>query len=253
MAQNNYVDDFIKRNGRPLNHETKKQKKIARYPSTKRTLMRRLHGLKGKMFAKKCRAENLEKKRSVAAKKTTAVASTDPIPHFLLDRDVQNKSREISQQVKEKRKDRQSKYAVPLPRVRGVSEVEAFKSITTGKRRTNHWKRMVLKPCFVGDDFTRNPPKLERFIRPMAMRFKKAHVVHPELNTTFNLPIIALKENPHSQLYTNLGILSKGTIIEVNVSELGIVTPSGKVVWGKYAQITNHPENDGCVNAVLLV
>jgi ribosome biogenesis protein NSA2 len=27
-----------------------------------------------------------------------------------------------------------------------------------------------------------------------------------------------------------------GTIIEVNVSELGLVTPGGKVVWGKYAQ-----------------
>lgn len=77
----------------------------------------------------------------------------------------------------------------------------------------------------------------------------------------------------------------------MNVSELGLVTPGGKVVWGKYAQVrcrdvskafqkacrlllyssvtvgtcaaltacdallqvTNNPENDGCVNAVLLV
>ena len=44
-----------------------------------------------------------------------------------------------------------------------------------------------------------------------------------------------------------------GTVIEVNVSELGLVTPGGKVVWGKYAQVTNNPENDGCINAVLLV
>lgn len=43
------------------------------------------------------------------------------------------------------------------------------------------------------------------------------------------------------------------SIIEVNVSELGLVTPGGKVVWGKYAQVTNNPENDGCINAVLLV
>ena len=41
--------------------------------------------------------------------------------------------------------------------------------------------------------------------------------------------------------------------IEVNVSELGLVTQSGKVVWGKYAQVTNNPELDGCINAVLLV
>ncbi|XP_030974505.1 uncharacterized protein LOC115994472 [Quercus lobata] len=40
---------------------------------------------------------------------------------------------------------------------------------------------------------------------------------------------------------------------QVNVSELGLVTPAGKVVWGKYAQVPNNPENDGCLNAVLLV
>ena len=62
-----------------------------------------------------------------------------------------------------------------------------------------------------------------------------------------------MKKNPSSSLYTNLGVLTKGTIIEVNVSELGLVTQSGKVVWGKYAQVTNNPELDGCVNAVLLV
>lgn len=35
------------------------------------------------------------------------------------------------------------------------------------------------------------------------------------------------------------------------MSELGMVTTGGKVVFGKYAQITNNPENDGCINAVL--
>ena len=52
-------------------------------------------------------------------------------------------------------------------------------------------------------------------------------------------------------MYTQLGVLTKGTVIEVNVSELGMVTAGGKVVFGKYAQITNNPENDGCINAVL--
>ena len=32
--------------------------------------------------------------------------------------------------------------------------------------------------------------------------------------------------------------ISKGTIIEENVSELGLVTPGGKVIWGKFAQVT---------------
>lgn len=29
------------------------------------------------------------------------------------------------------------------------------------------WKRMVTKVCYVGEAFTRKPPKYERFIRPM--------------------------------------------------------------------------------------
>jgi ribosome biogenesis protein NSA2 len=112
---------------------------------------------------------------------------------------------------------------------------------------------MVTKACFVGEGFTRKQPKYERFIRPMALRFKKANVTHPELKATFQLPIIGVKKNPSSPLYTQIGVMTKGTVIEVNVSELGLVTQSGKVVWGKYAQITNNPENDGCINALLLV
>lgn len=93
-------------------------------------------------------------------------------------------------------------------------------------------------------------------------------MTHPELKATFQLPIIGVKKNPSSPLYTSLGVITKGTVLEVseshskhdsisnikvNVSELGMVTQGGKVVWGKYAQVTNHPENDGCINAVLLV
>lgn len=71
------------------------------------------------------------------------------------------------------------------------------------------------------------------------------------LKATFQLQILGVKKNPQSPMYTQLGVLTKGTVIEVNVSELGMVTTGGKVVFGKYAQITNNPENDGCVNAVL--
>ena len=40
-------------------------------------------------------------------------------------------------------------------------------------------------------------------------------------------------------MYTQLGVLTKGTIIEVNVSELGMVTAGGKVVWGRWAQVVS--------------
>ena len=72
-----------------------------------------------------------------------------------------------------------------------------------------------------------------------------------DLKATFQLQILGVKKNPQSPMYTQLGVLTKGTVIEVNVSELGMVTAGGKVVFGKYAQVTNNPENDGCINAVL--
>jgi hypothetical protein len=59
----------------------------------------------------------------------------------------------------------------------------------------------------------------------------QAHVTHPELKATFQLPIIGVKKNPSSPLYTQLGVLTKGTIIEVNVSELGLVTTTGVLCW----------------------
>lgn len=98
----------------------------------------------------------------------------------------------------------------------------------------------------------------------MGLRYKKANVTHPELGVTVQLPILSVKKNPQNPLYTQLGVLTKGTVVEVNVSELGtlsplpstyimltcagLVTTSGKVVWGKYAQVSNNPDLDGTVN-----
>ena len=80
-----------------------------------------------------------------------------------------------------------------------------FKVIKTGKHKQKSWKRMVNKATFVGEGFTRKPVKLERFIRPMGLRMKVANVTHPELKTTFQLPILGVKKNPQSPLYTSLG------------------------------------------------
>lgn len=185
--------------------------------------------------------------------KSTENVQEGAVPAYLLDREKQNRAKVLSNMIKQKRKEKAGKWEVPLPKVKAVSDSEVFKVVKTGKSKKKAWKRMVTKPCFVGENFTRKPPKYERFIRPMGLRYSKAHVTHPELKATFCLPIIGVKKNPSSALFTSLGVLTKGTIIEINISELGLVTQGGKVVWGKYAQITNNPENDGCINAVLLV
>jgi ribosome biogenesis protein NSA2 len=155
----------------------------------------------------------------------------------------------LSNTIKQKRKEKAGKWEVPLPKVRPIAEDEMFRVMRSGKRMKKSWKRMITKATFVGEGFTRKPPKYERFIRPSGLRFGKAHITHPELNATFQLDILGVKKNPNGQMFTSLGVLTKGTVIEVNVSELGLVTPAGKVVWGKYAQITNNPENDGCAHA----
>lgn len=175
------------------------------------------------------------------------------VPTYLLDREGTNKTKILSNMVKQKRKEKAGKWSVPIPKVKPMTDEEMFQVVKSGKRQKKMWKRVINKACFVGENFVRKPPKMERYIRPSGMRFKKAHVTHPELQATFYLDIIGVKKNPQSALYTTLGVITKGAIIEVNVSDLGLVTQGGKVVWGKYAQVTNNPENDGCINAVLLV
>jgi len=260
MPQNEYNELHTKRHGRRLDYEERKRKKEARKPHEMAEKAKKLRGIKAKMFNKKRHSEKIQMKKTIkmheernTKQKTTDKDSKYGNPTYLLERENQMRGKVLSNTIKQKRKEKAGKWDVPIPKVKGVSEQDVFKVIKSGKTRRKAWKRMVTKVTFVGEGFTRKPAKFERFIRPMGLRFKKANVTHPELKASFYLPILRVKKNPSSAMYTNLGVITKGTIIEVNISELGLVTQSGKVVWGKYAQVTNNPENDGCINAVLLV
>jgi len=260
MPQNEHIERHIKRYGRRLDHDERKRKREAREAHTRSKIAKKAHGLKAKMLNKQRYKEKATMKKTIAMheQSTTKHKEKDAepsgaVPAFLMDREGVSRAKVLSNTVKQKRKEKAGKWAVPIPKVRPMAEAEIFKVMRTGKRKKKAWKRMITKVTYVGEGFTRKPPKYERFIRPTGLRFKKAHVTHPELKCTFHLEIIGVKKNPQSPLYTNLGVITKGAVIEVNVSDLGLVTPSGKVVWGKYAQVTNNPENDGCINAVLLV
>lgn len=260
MAQGDYIELFQKRFGRRLDHYERKRKKEARQVKRNSRMAQHLRGLKAKMYNKKRYSEKVLMKKTIAMHEQKTQKQKDDqaipegaVPAYLMDREGENRSKILSNSIKQKRKEKAGKWAVPVPKVRALTEDEMFKVVRSGKRKKKMWKRMINKVSFVGETFTRKPPKYERFIRPMALRFTKAHVTHPELKTTFYLPIIGVKKNPQSHLYSTLGIITKGTILEVNVSDLGLVAPSGKIIWGKYAQVTNIPENDGCINAVLLV
>ncbi|KAI8920606.1 ribosomal protein S8e/ribosomal biogenesis NSA2 [Entophlyctis helioformis] len=261
MPQGDYIEEAIKKHGRRLDHEERSRKKEARMAHKMSATAQKLHGFKAKLYNKKRHSEKIQMKKTIKMheernnkhKANDKPVQEGAVPTYLLDRENQTRAKVLSNMIKQKRKEKAGKWNVPLPKVKGMDEAEVFKVVNSGKRKNKSWKRIVTKATFVGEGFTRKPPKYERFIRPMALRYKKAHVTHPELGATFCLPILGVKKNPSSPTYTQLGVMTKGTIIEVNVSELGMVTQSGKVVWGKYAQITNNPENDGCINAVLLV
>ncbi|EJD42272.1 TGF beta-inducible nuclear protein 1 [Auricularia subglabra TFB-10046 SS5] len=260
MPQNEYIEEHIKRHGRRLDYDERKRKREAREAHRASAHAQKLFGHKAKLLHARRHAEKVQLRKTLRAHDERNVKAADASapadgarPAYLLDREQQTDAKALSTALKQKRKDKAARFAVPLPKVRGIAEDEMFKVIKTGKSKSKAWKRMVTKATFVGEGFTRKPVKLERFIRPMALRYKKANVTHPELKATFQLQILGVKKNPQSPMYTQLGVMTKGTVIEVNVSELGMVTAGGKVVFGKYAQITNNPENDGCINAVLLV
>jgi len=238
----------------------RQRKKEAREAHKRSEFAQHVHGIRAKLYNQKRFKEKAAMRKTINMHnessnkhKNDDTIPDGAVPAYLLDREGTSRAKVLSNTVKQKRKEKAGKWDVPIPKVKPVTDDEMFKALRTEKKRAKVWKRMVTKVCFVGESFTRKPPKYERFIRPSGLRFKKAHVTHPELQATFHLDIIGVKKNPSSQLYTQLGVITKGTVIEVNVSELGLVTQSGKVVWGKYAQVTNNPELDGCINAVLLV
>jgi len=216
MPQNEYIEEHRKKFGRRFDHEERQRKKEARQAHERSAFAQKVHGLRAKLYHKKRHAEKIALTKQIAQHEERKNKHEDDSkipdgakPAYLLDRSGISSAKVLSNSIKQKKKEKAGKWAVPLPKVRGISEDEMFRAIKTGKRKAKEWKRMVTKVTFVGNGFTRKPPKYERFIRPSGLRFKKAHVTHPELKATFNLDILGVKKNPSSALFYNFGSYHK--------------------------------------------
>ena len=121
----------------------------------------------------KRRVEKIQMKKQIKMHEERNVKTNDdskvpdnPLPHYLLDRNDPKMAKALSSSIKQRRNEKAARFSVPLPKVRGISEEEMFKVVKTGKKtQKKAWKRVITKPTFVGEGFTRQNPKFERFIR----------------------------------------------------------------------------------------
>ena len=179
-----YIERWQKQHGKRLDHEERTRKRQAREGHQQSKDAQNLRGLRAKMYQQKRHAEKIQMKKRIKAQEEKNVKSSapeepskTPLPQYLLDRSEATNAKALSSAIKDKRNEKAAKFAVPLPKVKGISEEEMFKVVNTGKKtHKKSWKRMITKPTFVGNDFTRRPVKYERFIRPMGLRYKKANV-----------------------------------------------------------------------------
>lgn len=172
------MERFRKTHGRRLDHEERVRKREAREGHKASKDAQNLRGLRAKLHQAKRHKEKIQMRKQIKAHEERNVKSAaendpkTPLPNYLLDRSNPTSAKALSSAVKNKRAEKAAKFAVPLPKVRGISEEEMFKVVNTGKKtHKKSWKRMVTKPTFVGPDFTRRPVKYERFIRPMGLRY----------------------------------------------------------------------------------
>lgn len=128
------MERFRKLHGRRLDHEERLRKRTAREGHEASEKAQNLRGLRAKMHAEKRHKEKIQMKKAIRAHEERNVKSApgdkepaNPIPAYLLDRSNPTSAKALSSAIKNKRSEKAARFAVPLPKVRGISEEEMFK------------------------------------------------------------------------------------------------------------------------------
>jgi ribosome biogenesis protein NSA2 len=144
-----------------------RRKKEAREAHRSSKVAQSLIGLKAKLHNRKRHVEKIQMKKQIKQHEQRNIKQSEPsappdgaVPTYLLDRAQEKNAKQLSSMVKQKRKEAAARFSVPLPKVRGMAEEEVFKVLKTGKSKGKSWKRVITKPTFVGEGFTRRPVKV---------------------------------------------------------------------------------------------
>ena len=141
----------------PFYSEERQRKKEARKGHKASEDAQNLRGLRAKLHQQARRKEKIQMRKQIKAHEERDVKNTaekdpsTPMPSYLLDRSNPTAAKALSSAIKNKRNEKSARFSVPLPKVKGISEEEMFRVVSTGKKTAKKgWKRMVTKPTFVG-------------------------------------------------------------------------------------------------------
>lgn len=125
-----------------MDHEERTRKRTARDAHKASHVAQSMHGLKAKLLHARRYSEKVLMKKTIKAHEERNVKAKDAeimpegaLPTYLLDREGQNDAKALSSAVKQKRKEKAGKFAVPIPKTRGIAEDEMFKVVKTGKTK----------------------------------------------------------------------------------------------------------------------
>lgn len=120
MAQGDYIELHQKRHGRRLDHSNRKRKREARSVHEEAKKSRTLIGMKAKLHHQKQYKQKVEMRKRIKTHEEKDAAVKDKkktdgaIPTYLMEREEVNRTKILSNMIKQKRKEKAGKWQAPI-------------------------------------------------------------------------------------------------------------------------------------------